>query len=37
MEIVIYAPNFYLHIQDAVVFVQYCINGVLELASYIKI
>ncbi len=37
MEIIIYAPNFYLHIQDAVVFIQYCIDGVLEIASHIKI
>jgi len=37
MEIIIHTPNFYLHIQDAVMFIQYCINGVVEIASHIKI
>ena len=33
MEIIIYSPNFYLHIQDAVVLIQYCIDGIIEIAS----
>tara|TARA_Y100001970_G_C13616186_1_gene547227 strand:- start:65 stop:289 length:225 start_codon:yes stop_codon:yes gene_type:complete len=37
MEIIIYSPNFYLHIQDAVVFVQYCIEGLVEIASQIRL
>jgi len=37
MEIIIYSPNFYLHLQDAVLFVQFCIDGILEVASQIKI
>jgi len=37
MEIIIYSPNFYLHLHDAVVFVQFCIDGMLQFASQIKI
>ena len=37
MEILIYSPNFYLHIQDAIVIVQYCIDGILEIASRFRI
>ncbi len=37
MEIIINSPNLYLHLQDAVLFVHYCIDGVLQLASHIKI
>jgi len=37
MEIIINSPNFYLHLQDAVLFVQYCIDGILQFASQIKI
>jgi len=37
MELVIYSPNFYLHIHDAMMFVQYCIDGIFEIASKIKL
>jgi len=37
MEIIIYTPNFYLHLQDAVIFIQYCIDGIFQIASQIKI
>jgi len=37
MEIVIHSPNFYLHFQDAAIFIQYCIDGILQFASQIKI
>ncbi|SVB11853.1 uncharacterized protein METZ01_LOCUS164707 [marine metagenome] len=37
MEIIINAPNFYLHLQDAVIFIQYCIDGIFQIASQIKI
>jgi len=37
MEILIHSPNFYLHLQDAVIFVQYCIDGIFEIASRFKI
>jgi hypothetical protein len=37
MEIIINSPNFYLHLQDAVIFVQYCLDGILQFASQIKI
>jgi len=37
MEILVHSPNFYLHIQDAVIFIQYCIEGIVEIASRIKI
>ena len=37
MEIIINSPGFYLHIQDAVVFIQYCIDGILNVASQFKI
>jgi len=37
MEIIINSPNFYLHLQDAVIFVQFCIDGILHFASLIKI
>ena len=37
MEIIIHAPNFYLHITDAILFVQYCINGLIDLSSQIKL
>ena len=33
MEIIIYSPNFYLHLQDALVVVQYCIDGIIHLAA----
>ena len=37
MEIIINTPGLYLHIQDAVIFVQYCIDGIINIASQIKI
>jgi|TARA_B100000949_G_scaffold212607_1_gene206910 hypothetical protein len=37
MEIIIYSPNFYLHLQDALVIVQYFIDGIFQLAAQIKI
>ncbi len=37
MEIIINSPNLYLHLQDAVLFVHYCIDEVLKLATLIKI
>ena len=37
MEVVLYSPNFYLHLQDAVVFIQDCIQDLLMLATKIKI
>jgi len=37
MEIIIYSPNLYLHIQDAVMFIQLCVDGILQLAAQIKI
>ena len=37
MEIIINSPGFYLHIQDAIVFVQYCIDGILNFTSQFKI
>ena len=33
MEIIISSPSFYLHIQDAVIFIQYCIDGIFNIAS----
>ena len=39
-SIILFEPGFrrnFLHIQDAVMFIQYCIDGVLEIASHIKI
>ena len=37
MEVIIYSPNFYLHLQDAIVFIQYCIDGILQVATQFKI
>jgi len=37
MEIIINTPGLYLHIQDAVIFVQYCIDGIINIASQFKI
>ena len=37
IEIIINSPNFYLHIQDAVIFIQYCIDEIVKIASHIKI
>jgi len=37
MEIIINSPNFYLHLQDMALFIQYSIDGFLHFASQIKI
>ena len=37
MEVIIHSQNFYLHIQDAIVIVQYCIDGIIEFATRLKI
>ena len=37
LTIIINSPGFYLHIQDAVVIIQYCIDGILNIASKFKI
>ena len=37
MEVIIHTPNFYLHLADALVFIQYCINGLIEFSSQIKL
>ena len=37
MEIIINSPSFYLHIQDAVIVLQACIDGILHFATQIKI
>ena len=37
MEIIIQTPGFYMHFQDAVLFVQFCIDGIIHIASQIKI
>ena len=37
MEIIIQTPGFYMHLHDAVLFVQFCIDGIIHIASQIKI
>ena len=37
MEIVLYTPNLYIHLHDAVVVVQFLIDGFVELAAQFKI
>ncbi|SVE06856.1 uncharacterized protein METZ01_LOCUS459710 [marine metagenome] len=37
MEIIIQLPGFYAHLQDAVLLVQFCIDGIIHIASQIKI
>ena len=37
MEIILYTPNMYVHIYDAVVMVQFLIDGFIELAGQFKI
>ena len=37
MEIIINSPNFYLHLQDMTMFIQYAIDGILHFTSQIKI
>jgi len=37
MEIIFYTPNLYIHLHDAVVIVQFLIDGFVELSSQFKI
>jgi len=37
MEIILYSPNLYIHLHDAVVIVQFLIDGFVELSSQFKI
>jgi len=37
MEIIINSPNFYLHLQDAVLMVQFLIDGIIQVTSNFKI
>ena len=37
MEIIINTPGLYIHLQDAVVLIQYCIDGIVNIASQFKI
>ena len=37
MEIIINSPNFYLHLQDAVLMVQFFIDGLIQATSNFKI
>ena len=37
MEIIINTPGLYIHLQDAVVLIQYCIDGIINIASQFKI
>jgi len=37
MEIIINSPNFYLHLQDAVLMVQFLIDGIIHVTSSFKI
>jgi hypothetical protein len=37
MEIAIYTPNLYVHLHDAVVVVQFLIDGFIEIAGQFKI
>ena len=37
MEIIINTPNFYIHLQDAVLMVQYVIDGLIHIKSNIKL
>ena len=37
MEIIINTPGLYLHIQDAVIFVQYCIDGIINIQDLLII
>tara|TARA_B100001057_G_scaffold237207_1_gene237559 strand:+ start:1417 stop:1530 length:114 start_codon:yes stop_codon:yes gene_type:complete len=37
MEIILYSPNLYVHFHDAVVVVQFLIDGFIELAGQLKI
>jgi hypothetical protein len=37
MELIIHTPSLYLHLTDAMMLVQYCIDGFIELSSKITL
>jgi len=37
MEIIVNTPNFFLHLQDSLVLIQFLFNGVIDIATQIKI
>ena len=37
MEIIINTPGLFIHVQEAVVLIQYCIDGIINIASQFKI
>ena len=37
MELIIYTPNLYIHLHDAVLMVQYIIDGLIHISSNIKL
>jgi len=37
MEIIINSPNLYLHLHDAVLMVQFLIDGIIEVTSSFKL
>ena len=37
MEIILYTPNLYVHLHDAVIVVQMLVNGFIEIAGQFKI
>ena len=37
MEIIVYTPNLYIHLQDAVLLVQYVIDGLIHITTNIKL
>ena len=37
MELIIYTPNLYIHLHDAVIMVQYIIDGLIHISSNIKL
>jgi len=37
MEIIVNTPNFFLHLHDSLVLIQFFFNGILDIATQIKI
>jgi len=37
MEIIINTPNLYIHLHDAIMIVQYVIDGLIQITSNIKL
>ncbi len=37
MELIIYTPNLYIHLNDAVLMMQYIIDGIIHISSNIKL